>query len=366
MAARRRPAQDPGPPSPVGQHPLAGEHVRADRRRRRGDAARLRVRRVGPLLRRQAVRRPFARRVARRGGTQARLDRRPQPLPRRPPGRDPVAPARTQRRGLDLRELRRYRRAPVGLRAAVPAGRSDPGRPRHRRRRARDLARLVVRCLPHARAHVVGARAGRRRGWHARRVHRRQPAGRRAVAAAHRCPDLPQPDAHRFDRGRGAAPDGLRARTVADRAHRGAAGDPRDARRLRRVGAHGRGRLPPPGGRARAGQRGARSALGGDRPVPHDDDGAGDRPDRGPPHQPAARTAAARVVIDPPPGWTVTPERAEGTVEPGAEGVFAFELGLPDETAPGRHVITADITFAGRHWGQLAEGWIDVIQEATP
>ncbi|MBA3235822.1 MAG: MBL fold metallo-hydrolase, partial [Chloroflexi bacterium] len=75
--------------------------------------------------------------------------------------------------------------------------------------------------------------------------------------------------------------------------------------------------------------------------------------------------AAALVAIDPPPGWTVMPERAEGPVESGAESVFAFELALPEETAAGRHVITADITFAGRRWGQLAEGWIDVI-EATP
>jgi len=52
--------------------------------------------------------------------------------------------------------------------------------------------------------------------------------------------------------------------------------------------------------------------------------------------------------------------RAATTVEPGAESVVPFSVSVPADAASGRHVITADITLAGRRWGQLAEALVDV------
>lgn len=76
--------------------------------------------------------------------------------------------------------------------------------------------------------------------------------------------------------------------------------------------------------------------------------------------------ATADVTIDPPPGWSVRPARAGATIEPGAGASLPFTLDLPADAAPGRHVITADITLGDRRWGQLAEAWVDVIaQEVT-
>ncbi len=75
--------------------------------------------------------------------------------------------------------------------------------------------------------------------------------------------------------------------------------------------------------------------------------------------------AAALVTIDPPPGWSAQPDRATGRIAPDAEEAFAFELDVPAGTPSGRHVITADVTLGDRRWGQLAEAWIDIIEETT-
>ena len=66
------------------------------------------------------------------------------------------------------------------------------------------------------------------------------------------------------------------------------------------------------------------------------------------------------AALDLPPGWSAEPMRAATTVEPGAESVVPFSVSVPADAASGRHVITADITLAGRRWGQLAEALVDV------
>ena len=38
---------------------------------------------------------------------------------------------------------------------------------------------------------------------------------------------------------------------------------------------------------------------------------------------------------------------------------------MPAGTPSGRHVITADVTLGDRRWGQLAEAWIDIIEETA-
>lgn len=76
--------------------------------------------------------------------------------------------------------------------------------------------------------------------------------------------------------------------------------------------------------------------------------------------------AEARLVIDPPPGWSVRPEAASAIAEPEVELAIAVELDVPAGTRAGRHVITVDVTLGERRWGQLAEAWIDVIEEETP
>jgi hypothetical protein len=70
--------------------------------------------------------------------------------------------------------------------------------------------------------------------------------------------------------------------------------------------------------------------------------------------------AALEAALDLPPGWASEPTRAATTVEPGAESVLPFAVSVPAAAVAGRHVLTADVTLAGRRWGQLAEALVDV------
>jgi glyoxylase-like metal-dependent hydrolase (beta-lactamase superfamily II) len=76
--------------------------------------------------------------------------------------------------------------------------------------------------------------------------------------------------------------------------------------------------------------------------------------------------AAFEAVLDLPPGWTSEPGRAATTIQPGAESVMAFAVSVPGDASGGRHVVTADVTLAGRRWGQLAEALVEVAPVDDP
>jgi glyoxylase-like metal-dependent hydrolase (beta-lactamase superfamily II) len=70
--------------------------------------------------------------------------------------------------------------------------------------------------------------------------------------------------------------------------------------------------------------------------------------------------ARLETVLDAPPGWTADRPSASATVARGTEAVLPFALSVPPDAASGRYVVTADVTFAERRWGQLAEALVDV------
>jgi hypothetical protein len=67
-----------------------------------------------------------------------------------------------------------------------------------------------------------------------------------------------------------------------------------------------------------------------------------------------------------PEGLKASPERLEGAIEPGAERRFSFSLGAGAKPGGGqptgvsRQPIAADVTFAGRRWGELTEALVEV------
>jgi hypothetical protein len=75
--------------------------------------------------------------------------------------------------------------------------------------------------------------------------------------------------------------------------------------------------------------------------------------------------AALEAVLDLPQGWMTEPTRAATVVEPGAESVVPFAVSVPADAAAGRHVVTADVTLAGRRWGQLAEALVEVASAGS-
>jgi len=64
--------------------------------------------------------------------------------------------------------------------------------------------------------------------------------------------------------------------------------------------------------------------------------------------------------MDLPPGWSAEPMQAATTVEAGAESVLSFSVSVPADAQSGSHVLIADVTLAGRRWGQMAEALIEV------
>lgn len=75
--------------------------------------------------------------------------------------------------------------------------------------------------------------------------------------------------------------------------------------------------------------------------------------------------AEATLHLDLPPGWVAAPDVATLRLAAGAEGGVAFVISVPGDAAVGRHVITADLTFRGRRYGQRAEALVDVSEEVS-
>ena len=61
-----------------------------------------------------------------------------------------------------------------------------------------------------------------------------------------------------------------------------------------------------------------------------------------------------------PEGLTASPARLEGVIGPGVERRFSFSLTAAAGSAPGQQPIAADVTFAGRRWGELTEALVRV------
>ena len=66
------------------------------------------------------------------------------------------------------------------------------------------------------------------------------------------------------------------------------------------------------------------------------------------------------VVLRVPEGLKASPERMEGAIEPGVERRLSFSLTAVGGPTPGRQPIAADVTFAGRRWGELTEALVEV------
>jgi glyoxylase-like metal-dependent hydrolase (beta-lactamase superfamily II) len=77
-------------------------------------------------------------------------------------------------------------------------------------------------------------------------------------------------------------------------------------------------------------------------------------------HGPGPR--AARVWLEGPDGWAVTPAERRADLGPDGESTLAFEVAVPPGAPPGRHVLVADVTLGERHYGQRAEALVDVAE----
>jgi len=75
-------------------------------------------------------------------------------------------------------------------------------------------------------------------------------------------------------------------------------------------------------------------------------------------HLPLAAEVAVELRL--PPGLSAEPVELAGPVDPGAERSFSFTLKCGKDVSPGRGVLGVDVTFAGRHWGELTEAIVQV------
>ena len=72
------------------------------------------------------------------------------------------------------------------------------------------------------------------------------------------------------------------------------------------------------------------------------------------------RAAEAEVEIRYPTDWQVGTVRSATTIAGKKTGQCLFELSVPEAVQAGRYVVTANVVFAGRDWGEVAEAIIDV------
>lgn len=73
-----------------------------------------------------------------------------------------------------------------------------------------------------------------------------------------------------------------------------------------------------------------------------------------------AGSAVARAHLALPPDWTATPAEATAEIGAGQTGTLTFEVVVPPQAPPGRHVLCADLTLGDRRFGQLAESLVDL------
>ena len=72
------------------------------------------------------------------------------------------------------------------------------------------------------------------------------------------------------------------------------------------------------------------------------------------------RSAEAKADLRCPAEWRATPSLQSTIIERKSDGSLGFKIALPESTAPGRYVITANVIFAGRDYGEIAEAIVDV------
>ena len=72
------------------------------------------------------------------------------------------------------------------------------------------------------------------------------------------------------------------------------------------------------------------------------------------------RAVEAKADLRCPEDWKVTPRIQSATIEAKSTGRLEFKVTLPEKVEPGRYIITGNVTFAGKDYGELAEAVVDV------
>ncbi len=75
-------------------------------------------------------------------------------------------------------------------------------------------------------------------------------------------------------------------------------------------------------------------------------------------HLPVVSDVQASLSL--PAGLSASPAQFDGPVEPGTERSFPFVLKADTDATSGRRPMAADVTFAGRRWGELTEALVEV------
>ena len=83
-----------------------------------------------------------------------------------------------------------------------------------------------------------------------------------------------------------------------------------------------------------------------------------------------AAKADAQIDLSCPDGWKVDlsspvdrkmkPNSGTATIKAKSDGQVEFKVTIPDKVKAGRYVITANVIFAGKDYGELAEAIIDI------
>jgi len=73
-----------------------------------------------------------------------------------------------------------------------------------------------------------------------------------------------------------------------------------------------------------------------------------------------AQSAAVTADLRFPAGWSVAPRSQTATIKRKATHRLNFKIATPKNATPGRYILTANIVFAGRDYGELPEALIDV------
>jgi len=72
------------------------------------------------------------------------------------------------------------------------------------------------------------------------------------------------------------------------------------------------------------------------------------------------RPAEAQVELRYPSGWQVRPPIQNTTIEKKMPKMLKFKIRIPRQISPARYIITANVVFAGKDYGELGEAIIDI------
>ena len=73
--------------------------------------------------------------------------------------------------------------------------------------------------------------------------------------------------------------------------------------------------------------------------------------------------AEAKAELRCPTDWVATPVFLSAVVEKKSNGTLKFKLAIPKDAPAGRYVVTANVVFAGKDYGEIAEAVVDIGEQ---